>query len=153
MALTLLAQIAGDGVSSTIDFTSIPQNYKSLKLTGAAECSGNQNTMIYINGTTYTDYSDSGYGGSSYGGFDTLNVPFKSVSTTLTSGAWGYGEVNFPNYSQSSSQRNIYSRAYANPFTQFRHGNFATTSTITSIQITTSTSFTTNALFMLWGID
>ena len=154
MGMTLLAEVNGDGVSSTIDFASIPQTYKSLKLTGKALGFSNHTVLVSINGTTYTDYSDSAYGGSSYGGGAFAYVPFKSATTSATGAGYSFAEIDFPNYTQTVSTVNTYSRDFFSVgYTHIRHGNFNTTNAITSIQITTNTYFETDTLLRLWGID
>jgi hypothetical protein len=154
MSMTLLAEIAGDGASSVIDFTSISQSYKSLKLTGKALGNGNHTILVSINGTTFTDYCDSAYGGSTHGSAAFTLVPFKSSTTATTGAGYSYAEIDFPNYTQEVSTKNTYARDFFSlGYTHIRHGNFSTSLPITSIQITANSYFETDTILRLWGLD
>lgn len=98
----------GSGGATSIDFTSIPNNYDDLLVklsTRTSDSSDGQVVNIAFNNSTSNISARLlyGTGGSAVSGTSTSNVIFTS-GNSATASTFGNGEVYFPNYAGSTNK-------------------------------------------------
>jgi hypothetical protein len=159
----------GSGGSTTIDFTSIPQNYTDLVLklslrSTAAGAHGGGAQMIF-NNSTESNYSFRNLRGSGTGaisgsstGQSFIRVTNNHPTAGNTGSTFCNSEIYIPNYTSSSpkstSEDNVEENNTAEAYAQIVSGLWGLTNAITSIKLTSeATSFAQYSTAYLYGIS
>lgn len=150
--------------ASSITFSSIPQGYTDLKIVTNVRASSagiNNATYVTLNGltTNFTGRYIQGNGASA-ASVSLARYVGQIPDSSATANTFSSSEIYFPNYASSNNksfnvdsvQENNSSTA-GHSFCQFINGTWSNTAAITSITIEpTSTTFTANSTFTLYGI-
>jgi hypothetical protein len=146
----------GNGSASTITFSSIPSAYTDLVLVTNILTTANANQSIRINGDTGSNYSTTslyGTGASAFSGRTSNNTALTFQSEAFSTSTVSLLSVlHFMNYANTSTYKTIISRtSQANRAAEANVNLWRSTSAITSISIQGAT-FTSDAVFTLYGI-
>ncbi len=150
-----IASATGTGSAGDITFSSIPSTYTDLVLVANIFTTANANQTFRVNG------SSSGYGNTWLTGNGSTAVSGRNSSnnsiTTQVNIFAGSTEpaftvMNFMNYANTTTYKTVLTRtSRASQATEAFVGLWANTAAISSIVISGGT-FTTNAVFTLYGI-
>lgn len=148
--------------TSTVTFSSIPQDYKHLVLTINLKMTSSDQVFLKVNGSStgysyiYTRARDKAVGGSS--GTTTSGLPI-FVFNALPSVTWSNSKILFTDYSDSSkSTTTAEITGWANSGSSSYRivggacNRWATVAAITSLSITSATNFAIDSSFCLYGI-
>lgn len=162
MGFKLLSSVTvGSGGASSIDFNSIPSNYRDICLFITLRNSGIEAADFRLNGDTtssYTWYYVQNTGNSMSRGTNTGTSFSEAMLTngTGTSNTFSSSVLYFPNY--TSSVHKIFSletaeeEAAVQAYQRLEGGRWANTSAITSISIFGGSNFVQHSSAYLYGI-
>jgi hypothetical protein len=165
-----IATVNGNGVSTTLSFTSIPNTYKSLQIRGISKDtgtggSGSGSFNIQFNSVT-SNYSYHQLMGqtsavTASGSASTTNMATYYGANSLNSGYVGASIIDIIDYASTSKYKTmrVFNGYNENDTTyslvQLASGLYQSTSAISSIQINVSgiPAFTTATTFTLYGVS
>jgi hypothetical protein len=162
MGFKLLSSVTvGSGGASSIDFTSIPNNYRDICLFITLRNGGIEAADFRLNGDTtssYTWYYVQSTGTSMTRGAATGTSVAEAMVTngTSTSNTFSSSVLYFPNY--TSGVHKVFSLETAEEesattaYMRLAGGRWANTSAITSISIFGATNFVQHSSAYLYGI-
>lgn len=149
--------------AANVEFTSIPGTYTDLVLAGTIRSTRagelTDQWTVQVNGDTGSNYSGTylWYGPSSGRVSGTTNIGLvRCPGPTATAGIFGYGIINFMNYSNSTTYKTFITKW--SEYTYYEMGTtvslWRNTNAITSLKIlsTTSSNLATGTSFTLYGI-
>jgi hypothetical protein len=152
-----IATYNGTGSSGTISFTSIPATYTDLILVASMVTAANANSILRLNGDSGSNYSVTNISGNgstaaSYRGANQNAVLFQQDQFS-TSTAAALTIFNFLNYSNTTTNKTVLSRSSKADQSAEAHVNlWRNTAAINSIVISTGSTYSTSAVFTLYGI-
>jgi hypothetical protein len=170
-AMFLIQRIAGTGSSSTITFSSIPQNYKHLQIRATVarvSSSAGINSLEFNNDSsavyaTHRIVGNGSFGAVAQGQISRTNTFYSILSgSTTTSTIMGVNIVDIHDYSSTTKNKTVRSVSGYDTNGDSSEGEavyiasalWPSTSAITSIKILSSggQSFTTTSTFALYGM-
>lgn len=142
--------------ASTVTFSSIPQTYTDLFLVINGRTDTDENVSLRINGDTGNNYSETTLYGTGSTSVSTRTTNANTIGIGgISSGTdeQGTNIVHFFNYTNTTTNKLIISRANNSTYVQIRVGMRRNTEVISSFSLTAATStFLTGATFSLYGI-
>ena len=165
-AVVPIAYGVGNGTSSNISFTNIPQTYQDLMIVGFSRSDYSTSTgfSYYLNVSGLGNFSETiltGSGSSASSSRITstacygVQSPFMPFSTS-TSGVFSSTELHILNYTNSTTYKTSILRnacdLNGSGETDLIVNTYLNTSPITSIAIATNGNFVTGTTFALYGI-
>jgi hypothetical protein len=165
----IYTQTVGSGGATQVNFNNIPQSFSDLKIVVSSRESAisdfRQPLFLNINGNTYSGYSDTILLGNSnsasatrnsYGAGTRVMIGYAS-GVTATSNTFAIVETYIPGYTSSNYKQIITEGVSENANSSSYMLNisgilYQSTLPITSLQLTTYTTFAQNSTFTLYGI-
>jgi hypothetical protein len=143
--------------AASVTFSSIPSTYTDLVLIADfAASAGGVNNGITINGDTSTsNYAETDFGGngSAASSGRAQNLGYIRAGYVDTTSERALSIVNFMNYSNSTTQKNVLLRWNSNSYVFARVSLWKNTNAITSITNTAvGSTFSVGSIFTLYGI-
>jgi hypothetical protein len=144
--------------AASVTFSSIPSTYTDLVLiVDFAASAGGVNNGVTINGDTSTsNYAETDFGGSGSGSATSGRsqvLGYIRAGYVDTTSERALSIVNFMNYSNSTTQKNVLIRWNSNSYVFARVALWKNTNAITSITNTAiGSTFAVGSIFTLYGI-
>jgi hypothetical protein len=143
--------------STSVSLTSIPQSYTDLVLVINGNTSGDLDLFLQFNGDTANNYSYTFLYGDGSGA---ASLRVSNSSSVATGGVYNVGSgrgtviVNLMNYSNTTTNKTILTRANSGNYVQARVGLWRSTAAISSIVTTiqSGASYNAGTTFTLYGI-
>jgi hypothetical protein len=150
-----IATATGTGSAGDITFSTIPSTYTDLVLVANIFTTANANQTFKVNGSSsgYSNTWITGNGSTAVSSRNTSNNSFTTqVNIFAGSTEPAFTVMNFMNYANTSTYKTVLTRtSRASQAAEVFVGLWANTAAISSIVISGGT-FTTNAVFTLYGI-
>lgn len=165
-AYELIGTIYGNGTSSVIQFTNIPQDYKHLQIrmvsrvtgaTGNFSVFGRYNDVSTTNQTYHVLYGTGSAASNASEGFAyDYQYTLNSVGSTATAGMYAVGTLDIADYSSSvkfKTSRAIHGNT-SSPLIQYVSSLWRSTDPVTKITLGTGTNgaWTSESRFSLYGL-
>lgn len=157
-----IATVTGTGSASTLSFTSIPSTYTHLQIRGINNDTVGYSINMNFNSDTATNYTAHQlYGdGTTVSSFGAANLGYifagvAGYASSLTVAPMIVDILDYANTNKYKTCRMLTgndSNGVYTGYMQFNSGVWRSTSTITRIDLSITSSFSTNATFALYGI-
>ena len=138
--------------AATVTFSSIPGTYTDLVLVIQGSMATAGGNYIQVNGDTGNNYSVTFMYGDGSSAASTRTTGFPSASAFYLNTAQSNSILNFMNYSNTTTNKTILSRANSNEFVSARVSLWRSTAAINSITVGSTFNYNTGSTFSLYGI-
>jgi len=148
-AIVPLQNITLGSSQASVTFANIPNTFRDLKIVVTATANGNYNVPIYFNGTTtgYTSIYMEGNGSSVFGG-NLTNYAGIVYGSNLSQSI-----IDVIDYASTKNKTFLSKLAVSTNAAGFTMGEWASTSTVTSVALTLPGTWSSGSTFALYGVS